>query len=252
MPELSVIIITKNEAANIRDCLKSVTWANEVVVVDAGSTDETVEICKELGAHVYEHAWPGFGVQKNRALSYATNDWVFSIDADERVSDALKQEILAAVQSEKYNAYLVPRSSSYCGKFIRHGGWSPDYVLRLFRKASAHFTNDIIHEKVVSSGKSGKLTKPIIHYTFRDLEKVLDTVNRYSTAGAAMRHNRGQSSTLLEAAFRGFWAFFRTYILKLGILDGAEGFMLAVSNAEGTYYKYLKLRLLTLKHKREI
>lgn len=245
-PTISAIIITKNEADNIVDCLESVSWVNEIIIIDSNSTDETVDICHRYTDKVFEMDWPGFGPQKNRALEKATGDWIFSIDADERISSELQQEISAAIQSREFDAYLIPRKSSYCGKFIKHGGWSPDYVLRLFRKESAKFSDDIVHEKIIGAGKTDKLTNPIIHYTFRDFEKILDTINRYSTSGATIRYDRGQNTSLLTAIIRGFWTFFRTYFLKLGFLDGAEGFMLAVSNAEGTYYKYLKLRLLQM------
>jgi len=252
LPTISAIIITKNEAENIEACLESVSWTDEIIVVDSGSTDGTTDICRRFTSKVFDMSWPGFGPQKNRALDKAGSEWVLSIDADERVTDELKQEILDVIASGTADAYLIPRTSSYCGKFIRHSGWSPDFVLRLFRKKSGRFSEDIIHEKVVSTGKISKLNHPIIHYTFRDLEKLLDTINRYSTAGAEMRFSKGQRATLAGAITRGVWTFFRTYILKLGFLDGAEGFMLAVSNAEGTYYKYLKLRLLSLRQKQQI
>ncbi len=245
MLELSVIIITKNEAANIRDCLQSVAWANEIVVVDAGSTDETVEICKAFGASVYVHDWPGFGAQKNRALSYATGDWILSIDADERITTESRSEIERAIKAPHQNvAFKMPRLSSFCGRYMRHSGWYPDYVARLFRRDTAKFSDDLVHERLVVNGETGTLQHHLIHDTFHDLESLLNKVNQYSTAGARMMDEKNRSSSLTQAVVRACWAFFRTYVLRAGFLDGREGFMVAVSTAEVTYYRYVKLLLL--------
>ncbi len=242
---LSVIIIAKNEAGAIRNCLESVAWADEIVVLDSGSSDETVAICREYGAIVQITDWPGFGPQKNRALNLASSDWILSLDADERITPELRREIETAMASpDKYNAFRIPRSSSYCGRFMRHGGWWPDYVTRLFRRGSAHFTDDLVHERLEVIGATGTLSQPLLHIAFTDLEEVLDKVNRYSSAGAAMQHARGRKASLGSAVLHGLWSFLRTYVLRGGFLDGREGFMLAVSNAEGTYYRYLKLMLL--------
>jgi glycosyltransferase involved in cell wall biosynthesis len=248
MHSLSVILITRNEAANIRDCLASVAWADEIVVVDSGSTDDTAAISRELGAKVYVHDWPGFGVQKNRALGYATKDWVLSLDADERVTPELRAEIENILRDEQASdTYLVPRLSNYCGRFMRHSGWYPDLLPRLFKRGKARFSDDLVHERLIVEGEAGKLQGLLLHYAFDDMEEVLHKVNQYSTAGAAMMQRRGRQASLTGAVVRGLWSFFRTYILRGGILDGREGFMLAVSNAEGTYYRYLKLMLLNRK-----
>ncbi|MBI5006868.1 MAG: glycosyltransferase family 2 protein [Nitrosomonadales bacterium] len=248
MAELSVILITKNEAANIRACIESVVWADEIIVVDSGSTDGTVAIAREMGAQVHVHDWPGFGVQKNRALGYATRDWVLSLDADERVTPELRAEIEAVLKAEQLaDFYLLPRLSSYCGRFMYHSGWYPDLLPRLFRRGKARFSDDLVHERLITEGSAGKLKGLLLHYAFDGLEEVLHKVNQYSTAGAAMMHRRGRKASLTGAVVRGLWSFFRTYILRGGILDGREGFMLAVSNAEGTYYRYLKLMLLNKK-----
>lgn len=248
MASLSIILITKNEAENIRACIESVAWADEIVVVDSGSTDDTVAICKELGAQVHVHDWPGFGVQKNRALGYAKKDWVLSLDADERVTPELRAEIEAILKTEQTaDSYLVPRLSNYCGRFMYHSGWYPDLLPRLFRRGKARFSDDLVHERLIVEGSSAKLKGLLLHYAFDGMEEVLHKVNQYSTAGAAMMHKRGRQASLTGAVVRGLWSFFRTYILRGGILDGREGFMLAVSNAEGTYYRYLKLMLLNRK-----
>ncbi|MBI4807439.1 MAG: glycosyltransferase family 2 protein [Nitrosomonadales bacterium] len=250
MAELSVILITKNEAVNIRACIESVAWADEIIVVDSGSTDDTVAICKELGAQAHVHDWPGFGVQKNRALGYATKEWVLSLDADERVTPELRAGIEAILQSgQTPDAYLVPRLSNYCGRFMRHSGWYPDLLPRLFKRGKARFSDDLVHERLIVEGSTGQLAGLLLHYAFDDMEEVLHKVNQYSTAGAAMMHKRGRKASLSGAVVRGLWSFFRTYILRGGILDGREGFMLAVSNAEGTYYRYLKLMLLNKNQK---
>lgn len=248
MTSISVILITKNEAKNIRPCLESVAWANEIIVVDSGSTDGTVSIAREMSARVYEHEWPGFGPQKNRALGYASHDWVLSIDADERVTLDLRNEIEAVLRAEQTSdSYLIPRLSNYCGRFMRHSGWYPDQLPRLFKRGKARFSDDLVHERLIAEGDSGELKGLLLHYAFDDLEEVLHKVNQYSTAGAQMMQRRGRSASLTGAVLRGLWAFMRTYALRGGFLDGREGFMLAVSNAEGTYYRYLKLMLLNRK-----
>ena len=245
MHSISVILITKNEAENIRACLESVSWADEIIVVDSGSTDDTVAICKELGAQVHVHDWPGFGVQKNRALDHATKHWVLSLDADERVTPELRAEIGEILHSEQTDdAYHIPRLSNYCGRFMRHSGWYPDLLPRLFKRGKARFSDDLVHERLMIDGQTGELHGLLLHYAFDDLEEVLHKVNQYSTAGAKMMQQRGRKASLTGAVVRGLWSFVRTYVLRGGFLDGREGFMLAVSNAEGTYYRYLKLMLL--------
>jgi glycosyltransferase involved in cell wall biosynthesis len=243
---LSVIIITRNEAADIGACLDSVAWADEIIVVDSGSTDDTVAICQAFGARVDVAAdWPGFGAQKNRALSHASRDWVLSLDADERVTPELRREIENIIaQAHAAAAYDIPRLSSYCGRFMRHSGWYPDYVTRLFRRGAARFSDDVVHERLLVDGDTGRLKHELLHYAFADAEEVLRKVDQYSTAGAQRMHARGRRATLAGAVVRGLWSFLRTYVLKLGFLDGREGFLLAVSNAEGTYYRYVKLLLL--------
>ncbi|MCZ8256397.1 MAG: glycosyltransferase family 2 protein [Polaromonas sp.] len=245
MASLSVTVITHNEAHNIEACLRSVSFADQVVVLDSGSTDETVNIARSLGAEVsVSPDWPGFGIQKNRALALATSDWVLSIDADERVTPELQVEILACIKAPGSGVYSFPRLSSYCGQYMRHSGWYPDRVTRLFRRTAARFSDDLVHEKVVSQGPVGQLHSHLLHESFRNFEAVLDKANRYSTAGAQSLLSKGRTGSVGKAIGHGLWAFIRTYFLRLGFLDGRMGLVLAISNAEGTYYRYLKLWLL--------
>ena len=242
---LSVIVITHNESARLRGCLESVAFANEIVVVDNGSTDDTVEIAKSLGARVIQTAdWLGFGPQKNRALDLASCDWVLSVDADERVTTQLRAAVEAAIARADFDAYDFNRRSSYCGEYMRHSGWSPDYIVRLFRRGSARFSDDLVHESLQVKGTVGRLQGELLHESYQDFEAVLDKLNRYSTAGALALHRKGVSGSLGKALGHGLWAFLRTYLLRRGFLDGRLGLALAVSNAEGTYYRYLKLWLL--------
>lgn len=243
---LSVIIITKNEALHIRRCLNSVSWADEIIVLDSGSEDETVSICKEFTPNVFVTDWPGFGLQKQRALDKASQKWVLSIDADEEITPSLKEEILKTIALGDFDGYQIPRLSSYCGREIKHGGWWPDYVMRLFKRDTGEFSSDLVHEQIIINGSIGKLNNPILHEAFINPEEVLTKVNSYSSLGAQKLFNNGKKITLAGAIIRGFWTFFRTYIIKASCLDGSEGLMLAISNAEGTYYKYLKLRSLNL------
>jgi glycosyltransferase involved in cell wall biosynthesis len=242
---VSAVIITKNEEAMLPDCLSSLEWVDEIVVVDSGSTDRTVEIAMGCGARISQFDdWPGFGPQKNRAIELATGDWVFSIDADERVSKELAAEIRAvAGGAGSYAAYAMPRLSSYCGRYMRHSGWWPDYVTRLFRRGQARFSDDLVHERLIVDGTVGKLAGTLVHESFAGLEEVLEKVNRYSSLSAEQMARAGRRGSLTGAVLHGVGAFVRTYVLKAGFLDGREGFMLAVSNAEGAYYKYAKLWL---------
>lgn len=241
---LSVIVITRNEKANISDCLLSVSFADELVVLDNASTDGTADIARGLGARVAVTSdWPGFGPQKNRALALSDGDWVLSIDADERVPPDLCQEILAVIADpSSRNIYCFPRLSSYCGQFMQHSGWSPDYVARLFRRGAAGFSDDLIHERLVydASEAPGKLRASLLHLSFPNFESVLDKANRYSSAGAEAMSRNARSATLCGAIGHGMWAFVRTYVLRRGFLDGQLGLALAISNAEGTYYRYAK------------
>jgi len=243
-PTLSAIVITRNEAHNLHDCLQSMHGlVDEIIVVDSQSTDATVAIAQQHGAKVAQPAdWPGFGPQKNRALNLATCDWVLSIDADERITHALAEEIKQVLQTSALDvAYKLPRLSSYCGKFIHHAGWQPDYVLRLFTRGSAKFSDDLVHERVVTQSHVLPLRNHLLHYSYLNFSQVLSKVDAYSSASAQQAYARGKRSSVAGALGHGAWAFFRTYVIRRGFLDGAHGLALSISNAETSYYKYLKL-----------
>jgi len=241
MQTLSVIVITKNESMHIGRCLQSVSWADEIIVLDSGSSDNTVEICKQYTPHVYSTDWPGFGVQKQRALDKATSHWVLSIDADEQVTPELKLEIQQAIKKNQSDGFDIPRLSSFCGRNIKHAGWWPDYVLRLFKREAGRFSDDLVHERVIVEGQIDQLKLPLLHEAFISSEEVLAKVNNYSSLGAKKLYESGKTSSLKKAILKGLWMFFRTYIIKAAFLDGKQGFMLAVSSGEVTYYKYVKL-----------
>ncbi len=241
MPRLSAIVITKNEARNIEACLDSVAFCDERIVVDGGSDDGTAALAEAKGARVMiTGEWGGFGPQKNLALSLATGDWVLSLDADERVSDKLAAEIKRAMADGAADGYDMPRLSTFCGKPMRHSGWYPDYVLRLFRRERGRFSDDLVHERVICDGPVRRLAEPLIHHPVLRLEDSLSRMDRYSTARAEMIVRSGRRVTFFTGILRGWWTFIQTYFIRLGFLDGREGFLLAVANAEGTYYRYMK------------
>ncbi len=241
--KLSAIVITKNEERVIERCLRSLAFCDETLVIDSGSTDRTCEIAQSLGAVVHVHAdWQGFAVQRNRGLGHAQGEWTLMIDADEWVTEPLQRQIVAAVQEAGHAAWRIPRLSSYCGQFMRHSGWWPDHVTRLLRTRAARFEGEI-HERAVVDGSTGTLTEPLMHESFRDLEQVVTKMNAYSTWGAQNLVRQGKHASLTSALVHGFWSFFRTYVLRAGFLDGKLGLMLAISNAEGAYYKHVKAML---------
>jgi glycosyltransferase involved in cell wall biosynthesis len=237
---LSAIIITKNEAHNIGECLDTLAFCDECIVVDGQSDDGTPDIARAKGARVSEAAWQGFGAQKNLALSGATGDWVLSVDADERVTPALAQAIATAIAQDGVDAYEMRRRSSFLGREMRHSGWSPDYVLRLFRRDRARFSDDLVHERVICAGRVGRLGEALLHYPVLRLEDAVGRMDRYSTAGAQMFLAAGRRVWFTSGITHGLWSFLRAYVWRLGFLDGREGFLLAVANAEGTYYRYMK------------
>ena len=198
-------MITCNEQTTLRRCIDSVRFADEIVVVDNGSTDGTVTLARSLGAKVIETAdWPGFGAQKNRALAAASGDWVFSLDADEWIEAPLASEIQAVIADPNAaDGYEIPRCSRFCGRIVRHCGWSPDYVLRLFRRTQGRFSDDLVHEKVILDGSLGRLKHSIQHESITDAADALDKVERYAAAAADMLIARGRKASRLTAIARG-------------------------------------------------
>jgi glycosyltransferase involved in cell wall biosynthesis len=248
-PALSVILITRNEAAHVAGCLASVAFADEWIVLDSGSSDATCDIARDRGATVVSTTdWPGFGAQKNRALALARGRWVLSIDADERVTPELASSISAVVADHGADGqpagHDMLRLSSFCGQWMRHGDWYPDRVLRLFRREAGRFSNDLVHERLIVTGPIGRLHGELLHDSMPTLDSALDKMNRYSSGRALDKVGAGQSGGLAAAVSHALWAFVRCYFLKRGILDGRLGFVLAVYVAEGTYYRYLKMGLL--------
>ena len=242
MPRLSAIIIALNEAGNIADCLDTLSFCDERIVVDGGSTDATAQIAQGKGARVVSHPFEGFGAQKGFALSLATGDWVLSIDADERVSaGAGAGNSAMRSRPARADAYEMPRRSSFCGRLMDQSGWSPDYVLRLFRRDKAYFSGDLVHERVVCDGTVARLKEPLMHDPVRRLEDALSRMDRYSTRGrGAASRRRASGSRSCRGFPTGCGRSCAPIVLRAGFLDGREGFLLAVANAEGTYYRYMK------------
>jgi len=244
MIKLSVTIITKNEAAHIVSCIESVAFADEVIVLDSGSADETCALAEQAGARVFHTAdWPGFGPQKNRALDYAQGQWVLSLDADERVSPELAAEIqqLLAQPSQEYAAYEISRRSCYGGRWMCHSGWYPDFLLRLFRRDQARFTDDLVHESVRYDGPLGRLHGLIYHYPYDGPDTHINKMNAYSSTAAQSLYARGRRISIFGMTVKMFWTFVRVYIIRRGFLDGREGFILALMAATGNMFRYSKL-----------
>ena len=224
--------------------------ATQIVVVDTQSTDRTLVIAQRYGALISSPPdWPGFGPQKNRALDLASEDWVLSLDADERLTPELRAEIMGVLDKPQTDCYAIPRLSWYCGRFMRHSGWTPDYVDRLFKRGSARFSSDLVHERLIPKGPVLKLKNRMLHYSFMNLAQVQEKMERYSTASAQQAFARGKTASPLKAILHGAWSFFRTYILRAGFLDGPQGFSLALANAKGSYLRYIKLWRLIKKSK---
>lgn len=237
-PTLSVILITHDEAHRIERCLRSVDFADEVVVVDSGSADATVAIARSAGARVVLRPdWAGFGVQKNRALEFATGDWVLSIDADEVVTPELRESIGVAIRAPLADAFQFRRRSCFAGRPLRFGDWHGDRVLRLFRRGTARFTDDLVHERLDHDGPAPILDGLLMHYTIDSLGDALEKARRYAAAGAPRVAARGRGGRLSAASHAG-WTFLRGYLFRLGFLDGRYGLLLAWCNAYGTWQRY--------------
>lgn len=243
MTKISVFIIAYNEANKVKAAIESVIdWADEVIVADSFSTDDTAKIAAELGAKVVQIPFNGFGELRNKAISYCLHDWIFSLDADERCTPAVRDEIRHILDHHpQHSAYLVPRRNYLLGRWIKHSGWYPDYRQpQLFRKDKMSFANDLVHEGYVLEGSLGKLKNPIWQFPFENLAQMLHKANRYSTLFA--QHYLGKKrGGFCRGFFSGLWIFFRVYFFRLGFLDGRAGFAIAIGNFVGAFYKYAKL-----------
>jgi len=238
---LSLIVITLNEERNIERCLRSVPFAMDVVVVDSGSQDRTCEIAASLGARVLQKSWQGFGPQKKYATEQASQDWILSLDADEALSPELAQEIQSRFSSLKPEVgYEVPRKSWHLGKWIRHGGWYPDFQLRLYNRRFSQWPDSQIHERVQAPSVE-RFEQPLLHYVFRDLADQVATNNRYSSLLAEKDFAMGKRFSLAKLIFKPVTKFFETYFLKLGLLDGQAGFLISVSAAYSIFLRWAKI-----------
>ena len=243
-PKLSVAIITFNEESNIRRTLESVTWADEIVIVDSGSTDRTVAICREFTDKVLHQDWLGFARQKNVAIDRTTGDWVLSLDADEPVEPLLAEEIRDIIASSSaLDGYFIPRKTFFLGKQVRFGGWYPDYNLRLFRKGRGRFEDRAVHEAVKVQGQTGRTGYAILHYAYPDLESYMSSINKYSSLAVQIMGERGigafRTSTL-NILGRPLFTFLLKYIFRLGFLDGKHGLILNLYHSYYVFAKYAK------------
>ncbi|MDZ7344617.1 MAG: glycosyltransferase family 2 protein [candidate division KSB1 bacterium] len=239
---ISAIVITKNEAENIGACLTSLQWVDEIVIVDAESTDDTVTLAKEFTDKVFVRSWEGYSAAKNFALSQCSGEWVLWVDADERVTPDLREEIRAKLaENPAVDGFEMPRLANFLGRWMLHGGWYPGYVLRLFRRTAGRFNAKPVHEGVQVEGKIGRLTHHLLHYTDRRLHHYFEKFNRYTSLAAEGLHGQGKRFHLWDLLFRPPWFFLRMYIFKTGFLDGVQGFILAGLSAAYVFTKYAKL-----------
>ncbi len=242
MPKLTVTVITFNEADNIARCLESVPFADEIVVVDSGSTDGTVDIARRFTERVVHHDWPGHVAQKQYAVDLATHDWILSLDADEVVDVGLRRLIEQWKTAEPpYDAYTVCRRTFYLGRWINHSGWYPDTRIRLFDRRQARWEGYNPHDLVVCRGRVGELRGDLLHYSYRNLAHHLKRIDEYTTIMAREYHERGKRARRLDIVLRPPLAFLKKYLLKLGFLDGFHGLIVCALTAYYVFCKYLKL-----------
>ncbi len=245
MPRLSVIVIALNQERNIIPCLESARFADEIVLVDTGSTDRTVELARTCTDRIFTTEWQGFGATKNFALDQARGDWVFSLDTDERVPEALRNEILQVVADNGPLAgYRVPRKNYFCGRWVRRAGWYPDLTLRLFRRDKGRFREREVHEEVVVDGPVGNLKTPLEHYSYNSISEYVSRMDRYARLAAQELVKSGRRPVAGELLWRPMATFVNRYFLQLGVLEGLTGYTVAVLSAMYTFLKYYYLRQL--------
>jgi glycosyltransferase involved in cell wall biosynthesis len=239
---LSAILITKNEERNVRDCLESVKWVNEIIVVDAGSTDRTVDIAKGFTQHIFQRPWDGYGAAKNFGLAQCTNEWIIWLDADERITVELQKEILEKITSadKSIAAMSMPRRTNFLGRWINHCGWYPGRITRVFRRSAGRFTEEKVHERLEVNGEIISLHSDLLHYTDPNLKHYFEKFNKYTSLAAEELMERQRRFTLVKMVVNPLWVFFRMYILRLGFLDGIPGLILCVLSANYVFTKYAK------------
>ena len=243
MARLSVAVVTLNEEERLRACLESVVWADELVVVDAGSSDKTVAIAREFTDRVLFRAWDGYGAQKNFALGQCQGDWVLSLDADERVSDDLREEIRGTLQGGRPEVgFYVPRRNILQGRWVRHGGFYPDWQLRLFRRGRGAFVERAVHESVRVDGPTGRIGAPLVHESYRSIGDAVVRLNRYSDLAAEELALAGRGGSLVDLLIRPTWRFVSMYVLRAGFLDGWRGLVLAGLHAHYVFLRAAKVR----------
>lgn len=247
---LSVAIITKNEEENLRACLQSVAFSGQIVVVDSWSTDATLQIAAEFESDIYREAWHGFGPQKQLAIDKCREPWILVLDADERIPPETAEVIKKIVtgQGIKEAGFSFPRKNYFQGRWIKHAGWWPDRIVRLFRRGSGRMTEASVHEAVEVKGLIGALDVPIEHFTESRLSKIIQKIDKYSTLGAEDAFKEGKRSSPCSAFFRAFFTFLQDYVLRGGVLDGMPGLTLAVTDSVNKFFKYAKLAELSRKN----
>lgn len=238
---LGIAVVAKNEADRIGKLLKTVGFADEVVIIDSGSTDRTLSLCEEMGARVIFNKWPGFTAQKQFAMQQLTSDWILSLDADESIPEPLAREIRSAINhaSENLNAFSMPRRSRYLNRWIKHGGWYPDTKVRLVRRGKGRWSGDDLHEQLLVEGNIERLSHPIHHYVYRDIADQIVTINRFSTVAANTRGPKG-AWFLLAGLLHAMGKFIECYLWKRGLLDGYPGLIIAINSSWYVFLKHAK------------
>ena len=243
-PKISVYIIAYNEVEKIKQCINSVLWADEIILADSNSTDGTTELAEKMGAKVFHIEFNGYGRLRNEAISHCENEWILSIDADERCTIETKDEILKTLLNPEFDIYKIPRKNYFMGKWIKHSGWYPNYRQpQLFKKDSMEYDLKPVHEGYInkSDKEIGKLKNPIWQIPFKNFDEVILKANKYSSLGVEKLIDKGAKPSVTKAFFHGFWSFIKHYFFKLGFLDGGAGLVIAFGNFEGTFYRYIKL-----------